>query len=293
MIKWRGIIWSIHPLFVLVMAASFLTGYLVELATLFLLVLVHEIGHVVVARGLDWKVREVKLLPFGGVAEVEDEGSMPSSEEALVAIAGPLQNVWMGAAAWLLGRLGWWDDGWAHYVVNANLMIGCFNLLPIYPLDGGKLLRALLSKWLTYYSMMIWTSRISLALSALMLLASFAPLIWQGQGMQLNLLAIALFLWLTNWSYYRHIPFLFFRFLMHRDRVALDRLQHGTKARPIMASGRHSLLHVAKQFWRDRYHYIYLRSSTGVEQVLPEQQIVERILSERNPHRPMMELFLP
>ena len=76
--------------------ASIVTGYFVELITLFAIVFVHELGHVAAARGFGWNVLEVKLLPFGGVAEVEEAGSLPSKEEAIVAIAGPLQNLWMG-----------------------------------------------------------------------------------------------------------------------------------------------------------------------------------------------------
>lgn len=276
------------------MAASFLTGYFVELATLFVIVLVHELGHVITARGFGWQVREVKLLPFGGVAEVENQGGIPAGEDALVAIAGPLQNLWMGVAAWLLGRLGWWDADWANYVMHANVLIGLFNLLPVYPLDGGKLLQAGLGRFINYYTTMVWTARISLAASALMVFYAVVPAFWLHQGIQLNLIAVGLFLWLSNWTYSRNIPYIFYRFLMHRDQIAVRRLASGKPALPIVVGGRQTLLSVAKQFWRDKYHYIYLRGQGGkVERVLQEQQIIERLLTERNPNKPVVELFLP
>lgn len=294
MIKWKGIVWSVHPLFVFIMGASFLTGYFIELATLFLIVLVHEIGHVVAARSFGWQLREVKLLPFGGVLEVDNHSGVSAKEDAIVAVAGPLQNAWMGLAAWGLGQLGWWESDWAGFIVKANLAIGLFNMLPIYPLDGGKLLQAGLSKLLNYYTTMVWSARISLTCSALMLLYAVVPALAGIRGIQLNLAVVGLFLWFTNWTYSRNIPFLFYRFLMHRERLAERKLAGETAALPIVAGGRQTLMQVAKQFWRDRYHYVYLKGRGGaVEKVVPEQQIIERLLTERNPNRPLLELFLP
>ena len=161
--------------------ASIVTGYFVELITLFAIVFVHELGHVAAARGLGWNVLEVKLLPFGGVAEVEEAGSLPSKEEAIVAIAGPLQNLWMGILAWSFGQLGVWNGDWSDYVWRANLMIGLFNLLPILPLDGGKLMQAALSQTLAFHQTLVWGIRISLVLSAIMIGYSIIPMFHMKQ----------------------------------------------------------------------------------------------------------------
>lgn len=279
-------------MFVLVMIGSAATGYFAELFTLFLIVLVHEIGHVIVARGFGWQVREVKLLPFGGVAEIEEAGSMPTGQDALVAIAGPLQNLWMGLAAWGCGQLGWWDPGWAEYVWKANMMIGLFNLLPIYPLDGGKLLQAAFSYSLNYFTMMKWTARISLGLSSVMIVFSLLIAFRSEGGIQLNLLVVGLFLWMSNWTYYRNIPYLFVRFLMHRDRVAVRQIARGSLADPIIVSSKEPIISVVRLFWREKYHLIYVMEHGGrIGKVLSEEHVVESYLSERNPYRPVIELF--
>lgn len=276
----------------MVMLASAMTGYFVELLTLFVIVVVHELGHVVVARSFGWKIKEVKLLPFGGVAEVEDAGGLSAKEEALVAIAGPLQNVWMGLLAWGLGALGLWDNQWGQYVAQANLMIALFNLLPIQPLDGGKLLHALLCYCLNYYRTLRWTARISLLFSALMIAGAFLPLLMEGRGIQANLLVVGIFLLVTNWTYNRNIPFLFYRFLTHRE-AASDFAQHrGKPVSPIIVSGQQSILSVTRLFRRERYHIVYVIQPAAVElQVLTEQRIVEGCLSGLNPHRAVKELF--
>jgi Zn-dependent proteases len=274
------------------MIGSVMTGYFIELFTLFLIVLVHEIGHVVVARSFDLTVREVKLLPFGGVAEMEDAGSIPAAQDALIAIAGPLQNVWMGLAAWVCGQLGWWDAEWAAYVWQANLMIGLFNLLPIYPLDGGKLMQAAFSYGFNYYAMMKWTSRISIALSTLMIGYAISTTFQSDAGIQLNLLVVGLFLLLTNWTYYRNIPYLFVRFLMHRDRVAVRTIARGSLARPIIVNLKQPIIAVVRLLWREQYHLIYLMELEGrIVKVVPEKEIVDRYLMERDPNRAVIELF--
>lgn len=273
------------------MLASAMTGYFAELLTLFIIVLVHELGHIVVARNMGWTIREVKLLPFGGVAEVEEAGGISAKDEALVAIAGPLQNVWMGLLAWGLGAWGIWDAAWSDYVAQANLMIALFNLLPIHPLDGGKLLQALLSYAFNYYRMLQLTARVSLLFSGLMIVSAFLPLLMDGQGIQINLLIVGLFLFMSNWTYHRNIPFLFYRFLTHRERVSEE--EFGGKAvSPLIVNGRQSLLSVAKLFNRERYHLVYVMDSSSAGlQVIPEKRIVEGCLSGLNPHRAVRELF--
>ncbi|MBW7459072.1 site-2 protease family protein [Paenibacillus sepulcri] len=294
MIKLYGIAWSVHPLFVLVMLASIATGYFVELITLFAIVLVHEIGHVVTARGFGWTVREVKLLPFGGVAEIEEGANLPAREEAIVAIAGPLQNVWMGVLAWFMGFLGWWSHDWAIYVMQANMMIGLFNLLPILPLDGGKLLQAALSRIQPFHRTLVWGSRISLLLSSCMIIVSVVPVFRHpGGGIQANLLAVGFFLLLTNWTAYRHIPFLFIRFLTHRAAASSRSLEHGSWALPIIISRHHTIASALRLFKRDSYHLIVVMEEQGsIVAVLPEQRLVNGFLAEGKADRAVLELFM-
>ena len=111
MIKWQRIRFRLHPLFIIIMLASIATGRFLELATLFAIVLIHELGHIAAAHGCGWTIKEVQLLPFGGVVEVEEAGTLPAREEAWVAIAGPLQNMWLAAAGWAVGQLGMGGSG--------------------------------------------------------------------------------------------------------------------------------------------------------------------------------------
>lgn len=113
-------------------------------------VLLHELGHALVARWHAVPVRSITLFAFGGVAEVEREAADPLADFA-IAVAGPLVSLLLAFVAggvWWFGAL---PDGplpafaiVAAHLAAANAMLGVFNLLPGYPMDGGRVLRAML-----------------------------------------------------------------------------------------------------------------------------------------------------
>jgi Zn-dependent protease len=119
---------------------------------LFASVLLHELSHALVARRRGARIRGITLFIFGGVAEMEDEPPSPSAEFA-VAIVGPLTSVVIGGVclglAWLSGQLnlGAPTAGVLGYLGWINLVLAAFNLVPAFPLDGGRVLRAALWRW--------------------------------------------------------------------------------------------------------------------------------------------------
>jgi Zn-dependent protease/CBS domain-containing protein len=126
------------------------TRYLVAAAfviLLYLSVLVHELAHSVVARGYGLPVRRILLYPLGGVSEIEREPQTPA-REFLVSAAGPALSLLLGAAGWGLTKV--FPTGISGTLVRqlmvANIIVGIFNLLPGLPLDGGRMLRAVLWK---------------------------------------------------------------------------------------------------------------------------------------------------
>ncbi len=112
-------------------------------------IIAHELSHSLVARTGGTKVRKVTLFVFGGVAEMEEEPASPGKEFA-VAIAGPVASIVIAAvfftAYLLLGFAGLPDIVWApfQYLAVINLAVAVFNLLPGFPLDGGRVLRSAL-----------------------------------------------------------------------------------------------------------------------------------------------------
>jgi Zn-dependent protease/CBS domain-containing protein len=115
---------------------------------LYVSVLVHELSHSVVARSYGLPVRRILLYPLGGISEIEREAPTPGREFA-VAGAGPALSLVLSAVGWGLSQLV--PDGIPGALIRqlmvANLIVGVFNLLPGLPLDGGRMLRAVIWKF--------------------------------------------------------------------------------------------------------------------------------------------------
>ncbi|MGA2801434.1 MAG: site-2 protease family protein [Verrucomicrobiota bacterium] len=122
-----------------------------ECLALFLIVLIHEFGHQLACRQVGGKTSDIILWPLGGVAYVSPP-QRPGAQLWSIA-AGPLVNVILfpilSALALLGGHLGWVDTSsnltkFLNNIWSINLVLLIFNMLPIYPLDGGQILRSLL-----------------------------------------------------------------------------------------------------------------------------------------------------
>ena len=115
---------------------------------LYLSVLVHELSHSVVARGFGLPVRRILLYPLGGFSEIEREPQTPG-REFLMSAAGPALSLLLAAGGWGLTHVvtaGTIGGTLISQLMWANLVVGGFNLLPGLPLDGGRMLRAVIWK---------------------------------------------------------------------------------------------------------------------------------------------------
>lgn len=143
-----------------------LFGVIVTLL-LFAIVILHELGHAFTALEFGVPITQIILLPIGGVAQMARMPDEPR-EELLVAIAGPAVNFVLAIVLWAAARaigvslapreivsslrgMGSLElEAIFQYVFAANIFLAIFNLLPAFPMDGGRVLRALLAGWLEY-----------------------------------------------------------------------------------------------------------------------------------------------
>lgn len=165
----RGIQLSLHASFLLLLAyvawegwstdrGSGLVWSVAYMLLLFTCVVLHELGHCFTARRFGVGVPRILLLPIGGMAEFDSIPRRPRSE-ILIALAGPAVNFLLVI---LLIAFVRFPPGWNpieaeptiaelfRHLVILNLIMGTFNLVPVFPMDGGRVLRALLAIRLPY-----------------------------------------------------------------------------------------------------------------------------------------------
>jgi Zn-dependent protease len=168
----RGIQLAIHGSFWLLLAYVAYEGWvengliglwwsILALGAFFTCVVLHELGHSFTAMHFGIGVRRILLMPIGGMAEFDEIPRRPD-RELLITLAGPAVNFVIAFGLWLMVGLptGWrffslpdypaTATGFAQMLLHWNLWMGCFNLVPVFPMDGGRIFRALLATRLPY-----------------------------------------------------------------------------------------------------------------------------------------------
>lgn len=137
-------------------------------AGLFVSIILHEFCHSIVARHFGMQMKGITLFIFGGVAEMGDEPPNAKAE-FLMAIAGPISSFVIAGICYLIYRAGM-EGGWptpvngvTWYLAYINAILAVFNLLPAFPLDGGRVLRSILWGWKQNIR---WATRVSSGIGA-------------------------------------------------------------------------------------------------------------------------------
>ncbi|MBE6184150.1 stage IV sporulation protein FB [Bacillus ginsengihumi] len=236
----------IHPLFWLIAGISILTARFQELLILFSIIFIHEMGHGIMAHFFSWRIKKILLLPFGGVAEMDEHGNRPFKEELLVVLAGPLQHVWIACLAVLLYHGHLIEVDQYEMMMGWNMMILLFNLLPIWPLDGGKLINLLFSRKYPFLNAFRMT-----IVSSIVFLIVFHCISLILTPFNINIWAIVLYLYVALWKEWKQLYYVFMRFLLERY-YGKKRILKGLT--PLKVDGNTYLYEVLEKFKRDCKH---------------------------------------
>lgn len=265
----------IHPLSWLIVAIAILTAQFKELLILFFIVLIHELGHAAAASFFSWRIKNIILLPFGGVLETEEHGNRPIREEFIVTISGPMQHSWMVILAFLLNKYGMIDPQLYTEFVKYNIMIFLFNCLPILPLDGGKLIYLLFSKYYPFLKAL----QHSILFSIVFLLV-YCVVIVSIFPYHLNGWVIALFLFMSLYKEWKHRPYTWMRFLIERyAKEAGDR-----KVNKIYVRIEEDISQVVEKFRRGYEHQIFVIEAGKTTAPIHESKILKYYF-EKSPHQ--------
>jgi stage IV sporulation protein FB len=246
----------IHPVFWLVMAMGGLTGYLWETVIAFSIVLIHECGHAAAARRFGWHVLEIELLPFGGVARIDGGRDVAFVQEFIVIISGPLQHLWLPFLSQAMLALPFWGPAQHQILTSQNMALLLFNLLPVWPLDGGRLLHLFLERLYPYksaYYRVLLFSCLGLVLFSIIMLIYYR--------FSVNLWVMIAFISLSIYKERQVIPLHFLRFLMAMsNRKKVFRMNRWIYAQPD-----EPITSVFSGFYRNSEHKIRIVGEKGKE----------------------------
>ncbi|WP_165065875.1 site-2 protease family protein [Paludisphaera rhizosphaerae] len=146
--RFAGIDVFLHPTFLLILLLPGVAENLPLVLAMFGCVLLHEFGHALTARRFGIETADITLYPIGGVARLTRMPRAPGVE-LLIALAGPAVNLAIAAGLCLTLGVGSvvGAGGFMANLLVMNLVLAAFNMIPAFPMDGGRVLRALLGGW--------------------------------------------------------------------------------------------------------------------------------------------------
>ena len=187
------ITFKIHPFFYILALICIFTGYFKNFIFITFIILFHELGHILCSMFFNWKIDKVIVLPFGCLTLFDEYINRPIKEELLIAIIGPIFQSFLFLIDNALFR-------------NYNLNLLLFNLLPILPLDGSKILNLLLNKISSFKTSHLISIIISIIFMSFLFYFKFNLILYLS----------LIFLIYRTYQEYKNHNFLFNRFLFER-----------------------------------------------------------------------------
>lgn len=263
----------VHPLFFALVVGAYFAHMLGQACVLFGVVILHELGHAVAAKRLGYKVEEVALLPFGGVAKLAyGRLGFKPKDEAIVAIAGPVVNLALVVIGTVFHLFGMGNRLFYETWMQSNIWIGVFNLLPALPLDGGRILRAAESRRIGFERATVEAYQVAFALAVLLMLLGTMAL-FMGKP-HIGMVLLGVFLFVTAWRGRRDLRRETMQFLDAKRRSS----KYVMKMSSLAVSERSTIRDTVLKFAPDRYHIVYVIGADGlVKAIIEEIELLDAV----------------
>lgn len=274
--KIRGTQLIVHNGFMGIMALFIVAGLLSKAMIVFACILIHELAHVFIAVSYGLRVKEIELLPIGGVARIQGLSNTSPAIETRVAFAGPLVNFALAGVVWAISWYSTWDWLDNAFFVETNLALGLFNLLPALPLDGGRIYRAGLTKLVGYRQATEQAANVG-RITAVCMAAAGLWSIYYG-AINFTLLFLAIFLYLAAT---REHGMASYACMQHLTRKKEELLHKGVLlTEQFTAVSTTPLRDIIRWFEPQKYHTVFvLEENCQPKCLLTEAEILEGIIA--------------
>ena len=236
--------------------------------------LLHECAHILAAGACGIIIEDMELLPFGCSAKVKSFTGLPPVREIFVAAAGPAVNMIAAAGVYFFDKYCM-EISWAKPLIAVNLMLAAINMLPALPLDGGRILRAVLSKYIGNKRATKASAWMGVVFSAI--IAALGVYFSIKGYFNYSMLLMAVFLMYAAVKELKSAPYTLIRDLTGKRDLLESR--HALHVRAFASLGSERLHDVLREMDAGRYNLVYvLNREMKVEYALSETDILDGIL---------------
>lgn len=198
-----------HYTYIIMAFGLVITGHFINLIIFTSLIIIHELGHVIMAIIMRYKVNKIIIYPYGGITNIDTKINTKIENDLLVAISGVvIQSIYFGIIFFLyrngIVREYVYD---LFFLYHKSMLI--FNLLPIYPLDGAKIVNLILSKYFSFNT----SNYISVVISLIMIVVFLYSDIYENNY---SIILVVGVLMKNIYKFYKDISYIYNRFILER-----------------------------------------------------------------------------
>ncbi|MGH4051031.1 MAG: M50 family metallopeptidase [Clostridium sp.] len=267
----------ISKLFIPYIILLIILGFKGEIVIAFIFVFLHELMHYLAARILGFSGFDIEILPIGAVLKVKDLDEASAMEDLIISLAGPMFNLLIAVIFYILFMA--YNMPYLHLIYKTNLALGIFNLIPAFPLDGGRVLRDILSIKTIYRKANQISIRVSMVLGSIFMFIYFVSV--SANKSNFNLGLISIFILISSVKEKERIVYLIMGYIIKKKYRFIKRGY--VENRSISIFCEKNLLSVLGIIDKNKYNlFTILDENMSVLETLYEEEIIEAIKAYGN-----------
>ncbi|KHD35126.1 metalloprotease [Clostridium acetobutylicum] len=263
--------------FIPYMIILFFIGFRGEIFSVVILVIIHEFTHYLTARMFGFSGFDIEILPFGAVLRLKKIDYATQKEDIIISLSGPILNLILAVIFYVIFKN---SGGHIYYSLYfTNLSLGLFNLIPAYPLDGGRIMKEVLSEKIPYRKANEVSIYISIVIGIIFCIFSIVGLFFSVKS--INMLVVAFFILFCSFKEKGRMVYIVMGDIIRKKIIFLRKGY--IENRMISVSAENNLLNALKVIDKNKYTVVtVLNKEMKVIDLIYEEEMLEALKNYGN-----------